>query len=45
MPYSEIAREYTIERIKKVRGLVLDNSIIILQGRLRPEKETRLKKD
>jgi hypothetical protein len=42
MPYSEIAQEDTIGRIKKVMGLVLDNQIIILQGRLRPEEETRL---
>jgi hypothetical protein len=42
MPYSEIAQADTIERIKKVMGLVLDNQIIILQGRLRPEEETRL---
>lgn len=42
MPYSEIAHEDTIHRIKKIMGIVLDNRIIILQGRLRPEEETRL---
>ena len=42
MPYSEIANEDTIGRIKKIMGLVLDNKIIILQGRLRPEQEARL---
>ncbi len=42
MPYSEIAHEDTINRIKKLMGLVLDNRIIILQGKLRPEEETRL---
>jgi hypothetical protein len=42
MPYSEIAHEDTIHRIKKIMGLVLDKRIIILQGKLRPEEETRL---
>ena len=42
MPYSEIAHEDSIGRIKKIMGLVLDNKIIILQGRLRPEQEVRL---
>ena len=42
MPYSEIAHEDTLSRIKKIMGLVLDNRIIILQGRLRPEEETKL---
>ena len=42
MPYSEIAHEDTIGRIKKIMGLVLDQKIIILQGRLRPDEETRL---
>ena len=42
MPYSEIANESVIMRIKKIMGLILDNKIIILQGRLKPEEETRL---
>lgn len=42
MPYSEIAKEGTIGRIKKIMGLVLDQKVIILQGRLRPEEETKL---
>jgi hypothetical protein len=42
MPYSEIAHEDSIGRIKKIMGLVLDNRIIILQGRLRAEEETKL---
>lgn len=42
MPYSEIAREDTIGRIKKIMGVVLQNKIIILQGRLAPEEEARL---
>lgn len=42
MPYSEIAREDTIGRIKKIMGLVLDHKIIILQGKLHPNEEVRL---
>ena len=42
MPYSEIAHEDPIHRIKKIMGIVLDNRIIILQGKLRPDEETRL---
>jgi len=42
MPYSEIANEDTIGRIKKIMGLVLDQKIIILQGKLHPDEEARL---
>ncbi len=42
MPYSEIAREDTVGRIKKIMGLVLTNKIIILQGKLSPDEEVRL---
>ncbi|MFH1521799.1 MAG: DUF2073 domain-containing protein [archaeon] len=42
MPYSEIAREDAIGRIKKIMGLILDHKIIILQGRLTPDEEVRL---
>lgn len=42
MPYSEIAKSDTLERIKKLMGLILENKIIILQGRLKPEEETKL---
>ena len=42
MPYSEIAREDTIGRIKKIMGLVLKQRIIILQGRIKPEEEAKL---
>ena len=42
MPYSEIAHEETIGRIKKILGVILENKIVILQGRLRPEEETKL---
>jgi len=42
MPYSEIVHEEVIGRIKKIMGLVLQNKIIILQGRLKTDEETKL---
>lgn len=42
MPYSEIAHEDTLTRVKKIMGLVLANKVIILQGKLKPEEETKL---
>jgi hypothetical protein len=45
MPYSEIAGLDTVERIKKLLKIILDNKVVILQGRLKPEEETRLIED
>lgn len=45
MPYSEIERAGTAERVKKLLSVVLEDKIVILQGRLRPEEETRLIED
>ena len=42
MPYSEIANDDVIPKLKKIMGLILDNKIIILQGKLKPEEEVRL---
>ncbi len=42
MPFSEIASEDTTNRIRKIMGFILDGKLIILQGRLRPEEETKL---
>ena len=42
MPYSEIAKEDIIGKIKKIMGLVLAHKIIILQGKLSPDEEARL---
>jgi hypothetical protein len=42
MPFSEIAKEDAIGRIKKIMGIILDQKIIILQGRLKPDEEVRL---
>jgi hypothetical protein len=42
MPFSEIANEDTIGRIKKIMGLILEGKVIILQGCLKPDEEARL---
>jgi len=42
LPYSEIRGLDSDQRIKKILKIVLGNSILILQGRLTPEEETRL---
>jgi hypothetical protein len=45
LPYSEIRELDTSKRIKKILDIVLGNNILILQGRLLPEEETRLIED
>lgn len=45
MPYSEIKSLDSSERIKKILDLSFKNYILILQGRLKPEEETRLIED
>ncbi len=42
LPYSEIKSLNSDERIRKILGIVLGNNILIVQGRLRNEEETRL---
>jgi hypothetical protein len=42
MPYTEIKDLTSNERIRKILNIVLGNNILILQGKLRPEEETRL---
>jgi hypothetical protein len=42
LPYSEIKDLNSDERIKKILGIVLGNNILILQGKLKNEEETRL---
>jgi len=42
LPYSEIRGLDTNERIKKILSIILGNNLLILQGRLRAEEETRL---
>mgnify|MGYP001585478909 CR=1 FL=1 len=45
MPFSEIAKLSSVERIKKLLNIILDNKVVILQGKLSPEEETRLIED
>lgn len=45
MPYQDIKNLNSTERIKKILKIVFSNSILILQGRLKPEEETRLIED
>ncbi len=42
LPYSEIKDLDSNKRIKKILGIILGNNIIILQGKLTPDEETRL---
>jgi len=42
LPYSEIRDLDSDERIKKILGIILGNNILILQGKLRADEETRL---
>ncbi len=42
LPYSEIRNLDSTERIKKILRIVLGNNILIVQGRLKTEEETRL---
>lgn len=45
MPYSEIRGLDSTQRIKKILGIVLSNNILIIQGRLKSDEETRLIED
>lgn len=45
MPYSEIKFLTSTERIKKILNIAFSNSILIIQGRLKPAEETRLIED
>jgi len=42
LPFSEIRALGSDERIKKILGIILDNNILILQGRLSASEEVRL---
>jgi hypothetical protein len=42
LPYSEIRDLTSNKRIKKILGIVLGNNILILQGKLDADEETRL---
>ncbi|HEB47272.1 MAG TPA: DUF2073 domain-containing protein [Candidatus Pacearchaeota archaeon] len=45
LPYSEIKDLNSTKRIRKILNIVLGNNILILQGKLEPEEETRLIED
>jgi len=45
MPYVEIERLDSSARVKKLLQTLLKNKVIIIQGRLKPEEETRLIED
>ena len=45
MPHHDIKYLNSTERIKKILNIVFSNSILILQGKLRPDEETRLIED
>lgn len=45
IPYSEIDGLSTAERVKKLLKIVLQNKIVLLQGRLKAEEEARLIED
>jgi len=45
LPFSEIRGLNSSERIKKILDIILGNNILIIQGRLEPEEETRLIED
>jgi hypothetical protein len=42
LPYSEIRDLNSDQRIKKILGIILGNNILILQGKLLADEETRL---
>ena len=42
LPYSEIRNLDSSARIKKILNIIFGQNILILQGRLQPEEETRL---
>lgn len=45
LPYAEIDGLDSVQRIKKLLEIILKGKIIIIQGRLKPEEETRLIED
>ena len=45
MPFSEISKLNSVDRIKKLLNIILDNKVVILQGKLNPDEETRLIED
>jgi hypothetical protein len=42
IPYADIAKLGSVERVKRILDIVLKNRIVILQGRLEPTEEASL---
>lgn len=42
LPYSEIKNLGSERRIKKIIDVIMENNIILLQGKLKPDEEARL---
>ena len=42
LPYDEIESLDTGERIGKILGIVKNKSVVLMEGRLKPEEETKL---
>ena len=45
LPYSEIENLNSGARIKKILDIILDNKLVVIQGRLKSEEEARLIED
>jgi len=45
LPYSEIETLKSGERIKKILDIILDNKLVVIQGKLKSEEEARLIED
>lgn len=45
IPFGEISHLTSVERIKKLLKVILDNKVVVLQGRLKPDEESRLIED
>jgi len=45
IPFAEVEKLSISERVRKILGLVLNNRIVIIHGRLRAEEEARLIED
>ena len=42
VPYADMESLQTEERIKKILDIVKDSSVVLMEGRLKPEEETKL---
>jgi hypothetical protein len=45
LPYAEIENLNSAMRIRKLLKIILNDKVVIIQGRLKPEEETRLIED